>query len=72
MYELAELASGSSDVAKQGRGSIYSDMKYNPSLWSSLVKQCLQILSDDHQLLVRKGLPPAPGMMPLPLFCRGN
>ncbi|KLO15190.1 hypothetical protein SCHPADRAFT_849874 [Schizopora paradoxa] len=66
-HDLASLSSLSAE-AKAKRSAIYSDTKHNPTLWSSICRQCLLLLGQDYQLFLRKGQPaPAPAPAPAPV-----
>ncbi|TDL14209.1 hypothetical protein BD410DRAFT_865598, partial [Rickenella mellea] len=61
-HAIHELVILSSEPVGTARGTIYGDTKYNPSMWSSLVRQSLLLLGKDYQLFRRRGHPPpAPG-----------
>jgi len=63
-HDLASLSSLSAE-AKAKRTAIYSDTKHNPTLWSSISRQCLLLLGQDYQLFLRKGQA-APAAAPAP------
>ncbi|TDL20508.1 hypothetical protein BD410DRAFT_899434 [Rickenella mellea] len=68
-HAIHELVILSSEPVGTARGTIYSDTKYNPSMWSSLVRQSLLLLGKDYQLFRRRGQPPpvtAPPAAPPP------
>ena len=51
------------------RTALFTDQKYNPSMWSHLVKQSLLVLGEDYQLCRRRGeaapLPPPIAVAPV-------
>ena len=59
-HELVTVVSGNTPDAKFNRGLIYSDTKHSPTMWSTLVRQSLALLDEDHQLLLRRGKPAPP------------
>lgn len=67
--ELKELSSDASKAAGARRVALFSDQKYNPNLWSRLVRESLILLGNDYQLLLRRGKPlPTPPPAPTPKF----
>ncbi|KAI0946721.1 hypothetical protein AcW1_010106 [Taiwanofungus camphoratus] len=62
--ELKQLASEDSPVASARRSSLFADQKYNPSIWSCLVRGALLTLGKDYQLLLRRGKPEAAAPTP--------
>ena len=59
--ELDQLANDESEAGSAKRVALFADQKYNPSLWSTLVREALLTLGRDYQLLLRRGAPPPPG-----------
>ncbi|TFK65917.1 hypothetical protein BDN72DRAFT_844963 [Pluteus cervinus] len=65
--ELKALASSEEPAHSAQRTALFGDQKYNPSLWSRLVRESLLILGRDYQLLLRRGKPePPPSATPAP------
>ncbi|KAI0055711.1 hypothetical protein BV25DRAFT_1903556, partial [Artomyces pyxidatus] len=65
--ELREFAQDESANGSARRTALFSDQKYNPSLWSTLVRESLVFLGQDYQLLLRRGKPaPPPAPAPAP------
>ncbi|KAI0339225.1 hypothetical protein BDW22DRAFT_1400438 [Trametopsis cervina] len=62
--ELQQLASEDSSAGVARRTALFTDQKYNPSMWSSLVRDALLTLGQDYQLFLRRGAPPAPAEAP--------
>ncbi|KZT06677.1 uncharacterized protein LAESUDRAFT_759175 [Laetiporus sulphureus 93-53] len=62
--ELQQLASENSPTASARRTELFSDQKYNPTMWSTLVREALLTLGKDYQLLLRRGQPEAPPAPP--------
>ena len=60
--ELAQLANDESKAGVARREALFADQKYNPGLWTTLVREALLTLGKDYQLLLRRGLPPQAGM----------
>ena len=60
--ELRQLATDESDTGSTRRAALFADQKYNPSIWATLVREYLQILGEDYQLLLRRGAAPTSGM----------
>ncbi|CAL1710388.1 unnamed protein product [Somion occarium] len=58
--ELVHFANEDSDAARAQRSALFADQKYNPSMWSTLVRESLITLGKDYQLLLRRGKPEAP------------
>ncbi|KAI6043254.1 nucleoporin protein Ndc1-Nup [Pisolithus marmoratus] len=60
--DLRNLATDSSPSSSTRRIALFSDQKYNPSLWSTLVRATLLRLGHDYQTLLRRGraAPPSP------------
>lgn len=58
--ELRQLATEDSDAASTRRVALFSDQKYNPSMWSTLARTVLLTLGDDYQLFLRRGKPAPP------------
>ncbi|THH13906.1 hypothetical protein EW146_g6361 [Bondarzewia mesenterica] len=66
-YELKKLAEEDSSAASARRTALFGDQKYNPSLWSTLLRESLLFLGKDYQLLLRRGQPAPPPAAPVPL-----
>ncbi|PCH37156.1 hypothetical protein WOLCODRAFT_140745 [Wolfiporia cocos MD-104 SS10] len=64
--ELRRLACEDGPTASTHRSSLFSDQKYNPNQWSTLVRESLLTLGKDYQLLLRRGEPEAPPPAPAP------
>ncbi|KAI0309822.1 nucleoporin protein Ndc1-Nup [Amylostereum chailletii] len=64
-HELCQLAQDDSALAGTRRTAIFGDQKYNPSIWSTFVRESLLTLGNDYQLLLRRGKP-APPPAPAP------
>lgn len=61
-YSLSEISSSS----PASRAQIFSDQRYQPTLWTTLLRSCLITLGKDYQLLLRRGKPaPAPAPAPV-------
>ena len=60
--ELRQLATDETPAGTTKRAALFADQKYNPSIWSTLVREALLVLGQDYQLLLRRGAPPAAGM----------
>ncbi|PFH45653.1 hypothetical protein AMATHDRAFT_8848 [Amanita thiersii Skay4041] len=58
--ELKDLASSPTPASSAQRTALFGDQKYNPSLWSYLVRESLLQLGRDYQLLLRRGKPEPP------------
>lgn len=58
--ELQQLASDESPAASSRRTALFADQKYNPTMWTTLVRESLLTLGKDYQLFLRRGAPPAP------------
>ena len=57
-FVYAELHSVSTDTSPSSstrRTALFSDQKYNPSLWSTLARASLVRLGEDYQTLLRRG-----------------
>jgi hypothetical protein len=65
--ELQQFASDESATGSSKRSALFADQKYNPSLWSTLVREALLALGQDYQLFLRRGAPPAAGKSKLSL-----
>ncbi|KAI0828520.1 nucleoporin protein Ndc1-Nup [Trametes gibbosa] len=66
-FAYAELQSFSTDdsaSASDRRTALFIDQKYNPSMWSTLARECLLVLGRDYQLLLRRGKPMSPAVSP--------
>ncbi|KAI0635379.1 nucleoporin protein Ndc1-Nup [Trametes polyzona] len=55
--ELREFATEDSPATSTRRTALFTDQKYNPSMWSTLARESLLTLGRDYQLLLRKGKP---------------
>ncbi|KAH8078741.1 nucleoporin protein Ndc1-Nup [Cristinia sonorae] len=55
--ELRALATDPSATGSSRRTALFSDQKYNPTIWSTLVRTSLLILGQDYQTLLRRGKP---------------
>lgn len=64
--ELRNLATDSSPSSSTRRIALFSDQKYNPSLWSTLTRAALLRLGHDYQTFLRRGRP-APLSSPPPV-----
>ena len=64
--ELAQLANDETDAGSARRVALFTDQKFNPSLWSTLAREALLTLGSDYQLLLRRGDPPAAAPAPAP------
>ncbi|KAI5987860.1 nucleoporin protein Ndc1-Nup [Pisolithus albus] len=64
--ELRNLATDSSPSSSTRRIALFSDQKYNPSLWSTLARAALLRLGHDYQTFLRRGRP-APSSSPPPV-----
>ncbi|KAI6041097.1 nucleoporin protein Ndc1-Nup [Pisolithus marmoratus] len=62
--ELRNLATDSSPSSSTRRIALFSDQKYNPSLWSTLARAALLRLGHDYQTLLRRGKPAPPSPPP--------
>ncbi|KAG6878235.1 hypothetical protein C0993_010357 [Termitomyces sp. T159_Od127] len=60
--DIQRFSSAESETAANLRSSLFNDQKYNPNLWSHLVRESLLFLGKDYQHLCRRGKP-----APLPL-----
>ncbi|KAI0777424.1 nucleoporin protein Ndc1-Nup [Trametes elegans] len=58
--ELREFSSEDSAAASARRTALFTDQKYNPSLWSTLSRESLLTLGRDYQLFLRRGKPATP------------
>ncbi|KAI0666450.1 nucleoporin protein Ndc1-Nup [Trametes maxima] len=58
--ELREFSSDGSTAASARRTALFTDQKYNPSMWSALARASLLTLGHDYQLLLRRGKPAPP------------
>ncbi|KAI0691477.1 nucleoporin protein Ndc1-Nup [Cytidiella melzeri] len=58
--ELQQFASDESPAGATKRTALFADQKYNPNLWSTLVRETLLTLGQDYQLFLRRGASPAP------------
>ncbi|KAI5119552.1 hypothetical protein M0805_008538 [Coniferiporia weirii] len=56
-HELC-LLSSTSGKAQATRSAIYADTKHNPTLWATIVRQCLLLLGRDYQTFLLRGHPP--------------
>lgn len=63
--ELQQLVSteDESPAAAARRMTLFTDQKYNPNMWATLVRETLLTLGSDYQLFLRRGSPPAPGRL---------
>ncbi|GJE99489.1 nucleoporin protein Ndc1-Nup [Phanerochaete sordida] len=57
--ELAQFAKDETNAGSTKRVALFTDQKYNPSLWSTLTRETLLVLGRDYQLLLRRGAPEA-------------
>ncbi|TFY52622.1 hypothetical protein EVG20_g10473, partial [Dentipellis fragilis] len=64
-WELDDFAKDDSAAAVSRRIAMFSDQKYSPSLWSTLVRESLLFLGKDYQCFLRRGKP-APPAAPAP------
>lgn len=55
--ELRQLTTDSSPNASARRTGLFSDQKYNPTLWATLVRTTLLVLGQDYQTFLRRGKP---------------
>ncbi|TCD63234.1 hypothetical protein EIP91_005819 [Steccherinum ochraceum] len=55
--ELRTLASDASPSGSARRIALFSDQKYNPTIWATLVRTILLVLGNDYQTFLRKGAP---------------
>ena len=58
--ELHSVATDTSPSSSTRRTALFSDQKYNSSLWSTLARASLVRLGEDYQTLLRRGAPAAP------------
>ncbi|EIW56161.1 uncharacterized protein TRAVEDRAFT_172114 [Trametes versicolor FP-101664 SS1] len=58
--ELREFSADDSSAASARRTALFTDQKYNPSMWSTLAREALLVLGRDYQLLLSRGKPPSP------------
>ncbi|KAG6328962.1 hypothetical protein ID866_10127 [Astraeus odoratus] len=58
--ELRNVATDANPSGSARRTALFSDQKYNPSLWGTLVRQSLLLLGQDYQTLLRRGEPAPP------------
>jgi nucleoporin NDC1 len=58
--ELDQLANDPSESGSAKRVALFSDQRYNPSLWTSLLREALLTLGHDYQHLLRRGVSPSP------------
>ncbi len=63
--ELRDLAMEESPQAIGRRTALFDDQKIVPNLWSCLSRESLLLLGHHYQLLLRRGLPPAPASTPV-------
>ena len=59
--ELRQLATDETPAGSTKRAALFADQKYNPNIWSTLVREALLVLGRDYQVLLRRGAPPAVG-----------
>ena len=59
--ELRHVATDTSPSSSTRRTALFSDQKYNPSLWSTLARASLLRLGEDYQILLRRGAPAPSG-----------
>ncbi|KAG6819110.1 hypothetical protein H0H93_015355, partial [Arthromyces matolae] len=66
--DIRKFSSSETETAANQRSALFNDQKYNPSLWSHLVRESLVFLGKDYQHLLRRGkpAPPAPVKPVLP------
>ncbi|KAF8638636.1 hypothetical protein AX17_002061 [Amanita inopinata Kibby_2008] len=62
--ELKALAASDSASSSAQRSALFADQKFNPNLWSRLIRESLLFLGHDYQLLLRRGKPAAPAAAP--------
>ncbi|KAG5716381.1 Nucleoporin NDC1 [Termitomyces sp. T112] len=59
--DILRFSSADSEPAANLRSSLFNDQKYNPNLWSHLVRESLLFLGKDYQHFLHRGKPaPAP------------
>jgi hypothetical protein len=58
--ELVDFASADGENSSVARTALFGNQKHNPSLWATLVRESLLLLSNDDQLLLRRGKPAPP------------
>ncbi|KAG6910335.1 hypothetical protein DXG01_011403 [Tephrocybe rancida] len=58
--DIIEFSNGESEGAASQRSELFNDQKYNPNLWSHLVRESLLFLGKDYQHLLRRGKPLPP------------
>jgi len=58
---------GESPQASGRRTALFDDQKIVPNLWTCLSRESLLLLGHHYQLLLRRGLPPAPAPTPVPI-----
>ena len=63
--ELRDVALDSRPASASRRTALFSDQKFNPSLWSTLARESLLRLGRDYQTFLRRGAP-APADVPTP------
>ncbi|KAI0051541.1 hypothetical protein FA95DRAFT_1485201 [Auriscalpium vulgare] len=64
--ELREFSADDTAAGSARRTALFGDQKYNPSLWSVLVRESLLFLGKDYQLLLRRGkAAPPPAAAPI-------
>ena len=61
--ELQQIASDASGAGLSRRAVIFTDQKYNPTMWSTLVRETLLTLGYDYQLFLRRGSPLSAGIL---------
>ncbi|KAG6888247.1 hypothetical protein C0992_009203 [Termitomyces sp. T32_za158] len=57
--DIQRFSSAESETASSLRSSLFNDQKYNPNLWSHLVRESLLCLGKDYQHFLRRGKPAA-------------
>ncbi|KAG6860815.1 hypothetical protein C0995_007316 [Termitomyces sp. Mi166 len=62
--DIYRFSSADSETAANYRSSLFNDQKYNPNLWSHLVRESLLFLGKDYQYLLRRGKPAPPPPKP--------
>ncbi|KAF9219115.1 hypothetical protein BS17DRAFT_790045 [Gyrodon lividus] len=58
--ELRDVATDDSTASASHRAALFSDQKFNPSLWSTLAREALLRLGHDYQTFLCRGKPAPP------------